>query len=714
MIWVLVQFLASADGRAHNDGMGVKAKVEPKQKSSVPLRTRSWRWAVLGTAFTGLIVGIVHWPVLSAQALSFDDSIYLFENPSFRQPGFASLGRFFGEVLHSPTVEGYYEPLTLTSLMIDVAAGGRADDLRPFHRTSLVLHVANTMLVVIFLYGLFGELWAAVLVGLLFGLHPLTVEPVSWVWERKTLLATFFTLASLIAYVTYVRHRNWGAYIAALIGFVLAVLAKPTSVPLPVILLLLDWWPLSAGINPAARKPVVNLAARRRRIVVEKMPFFVVAGISALITIFSTKQNVGIALPTEFAPGQMLGRVCYLLVFYFSKIVWPANLSSSYAAPASFALSEPRVLVSVVVLTFILIALAISLKRTRAGVAGFFIFLAAISPTLGIIGYSWVIASDKYVYLPALGIVLALCSLIVKFKPWRTGIIAGVVLLAGAEALGTRSYLQQWKDTQTFSEYMLRLNPDSPAVLNQLANVLSNQGKSAEAVELYQRAIRIEPRLYSAYYNLGLELAQHRRPLDAIECFEMALQLKPNFAKAHTNLAVLLSQQQEIEPAIAHLQQALRFEPDSPRTHNNLANIFAQRGESKEAETHYREAIRLDANYSEAHSNYAVLLAGQGRVQEAGEHYAAALRLQPRFPEGHNNLALLLMQQGKVDEAIQHYRAAISIRPDYADARMNLAAAFLAQKQNSEAVEQYQEVLRIRPDDSQAKVALQQLTSRPQ
>jgi len=216
------------------------------------------------------LVAAAHWPVLGAQAVSLDDNDFIKNNPLVTHPGWASTSRFFSEVLHPSTVHGYYLPLSMTSLMVDYALGGRPNDLRVFHRTNLALHLLTTALLVILLYRLFGALVPAAIAGLLFGLHPLTVEPVAWVGERKTLLAACFALATLVAYVESLRRARvaWGS--VALGCFALALLSKPTVAPLPLLLLVLDWWPLKR-LSPRA--------------VLEKWPFFALSIVSAAITI---------------------------------------------------------------------------------------------------------------------------------------------------------------------------------------------------------------------------------------------------------------------------------------------------------------------------------------------------------------------------------------------------------------------------------------------
>ncbi|MEZ6084181.1 MAG: glycosyltransferase family 39 protein [Phycisphaerae bacterium] len=205
------------------------------------------------------IVAIVHWPVLSAQALNLDDGDFLRDNPLVQNPSWNSAKRFLVEVLEPSTVDGYYLPVSMISLMGDYAAGGRVGDLHAFHRTALILHILNMVLIAVLLRMLFGHTAAALLTALLFGLHPLTVEPVAWIGERKTLLAMMFALVTMISYVQFTRHRRWYWMVGATLAFLLALLSKPTAVPLPLMLVAMDYWPLQRAI---------------KRSIVEKIPLF--------------------------------------------------------------------------------------------------------------------------------------------------------------------------------------------------------------------------------------------------------------------------------------------------------------------------------------------------------------------------------------------------------------------------------------------------------
>jgi hypothetical protein len=401
----------------------------------------------------------VHSPALTAKALLFDDEQYLTKNLLVQQPSWAHAGRFLSEVLKPSTVGGYYQPLTMISLMLDYPFAQGPTDVRPFHRTSLLLHVLNTGLVFLFLYLVFSPplgnapietgraanagvtgppsaLWPAALTALLFGLHPLTVEPIPWVGERKTLLATFFALICLLFYIRWSRKTNIWAYGGSLAVFVLALMSKPTVTPLPLLLILLDLWPLKRF---------------SRRTLLEKTPFLLMAGLSATITYISQSRSAAVQLPHDYGPSRIPLVLCHNIVFYLYKIAWPHNLTAHYPYPDPMSVWNPVNLAGIVGTCLLMAILMASLRWTPAAVAGWLFFFIAILPTMQIVGFSNVIASDKYAYFPSLGICMAVAWLL--YRLWNGGshqasgttrriAIAGVVLLlAAAEARATRGYL---------------------------------------------------------------------------------------------------------------------------------------------------------------------------------------------------------------------------------------------------------------------------------
>lgn len=550
--------------------------------------------AILVLAVAGIVL-VTHWPALSAQALSFDDNQYLTENQLVQDPSWSSAIQFLSEVLKPSTVKGYYQPLTMISLMADYAIAGRVDNLQPFHRTSLCLHVMNTALVVVLLYMLFGQVWVAAIVGLLFGIHPLTVETIPWICERKTLLATFFTFWSLVLYIFYTRKGNRAAYTACLLMYVMALMSKPTSTPLPLLLLLLDYWPLRR----------LNW-----RTLAEKLSFFVIGGIAAVITFISQTRAAWTALPTQYPRTAIPLIVCHNIRFYLHKIVWPVNLSPHYSFPEPLALSHPEVLAGVVSTCILIAVLLLSLRHTRSLLVGFLFFLLAILPTMQIIGFSNSIASNRYVYLPSLGLLLPLTWFLSQF--WsalsrmsrqavrQVGTVIVVIVLAGGEAAAARSYLSHWKDTESLFRYMVALAPDAPRLHMGLGKGLIEKGKIDEAIEVHRKELRINPDYYKAINNLAVLLARKGQTTEAIKYFSRAVQLKPDDFKSHYNLGAMLSKQGNFDRAIGHFRQAVRIQPHNANAHYNLGALLSYRGRIDEAIEEFRAALEINPAFVQA------------------------------------------------------------------------------------------------------------------
>jgi len=512
-------------------------------------------------------------------------------NPLVQRPGWASARQFLAEVLQPSTVRGYYHPLSMISLMLDWAAGGRPDNLRAFHRTSLLLHVANTAVVLLLLHRLLGALWPSVLTALLFGLHPLTVEPVAWVGERKTVLAAFFTLLSLVLYVGYARQPAAGRYAASLLAFFLALLSKPTAMPVPLVMLLLDVWPLRR-LN--------------RRALIEKMPFLILAAVAALITIISQGRSARMLISPASRPiTEHLLLFCHNVALYFWKMLWPAQVSGNYTAPLPLALGEPAVLRSVFVTIVLAITVAVSAHYTRAVYTGALIFVTAILPAMGIVGFTTVAAADKFVYLPAIGVLLIVAwafrwlwsAAVAQRRPvLRAACLVAVALAASAEATVSRRHHAVWRDSVT----------------------------------LYQHMVRVSPRSLTAHYNLGLVLAKKGEHPEAIEHFAAAAAIDPNFAPAQREWGLALERLGRIDEAIERYESAIQLDPANFNAHFDLARVQLTRGDAAEAAQHYATAARLRPWHADAHYGLGAALLAQGRYREAEAALREALRLDPQ------------------------------------------------------------------------------------
>ena len=622
---------------------------------------KSVRDAILLACLTALVVSLTvaaYWPVLACGVTYLDDNEYWVQNHLVQHASWNSAGQFLSEVAAPSTVRGYYQPLTMISLMADWSRGARRDNLRPLHETNLALHAANAALVTLLLYALFGNVWVAAVLGLLFGVHPQTVECVAWVTERKTLLATFAALWALLLYVLYARRRRWGLYVAALAAFVLSLLAKPTTLPLPLLLLVLDYWPLRR-LSRAA--------------VVEKLPFVVVAGLSAIITFVSQAAAGNVILPREHTLLETPLTVCHNIVFYLANFIWPVRLAAFYPLPDTFSLSQPALLAGLAGTIVLIAGLIVSLRWTRALLAGWLFFFVAIFPTLGVIGFTNVIAANKYAYLPLLGFLLLLA--VGLSRVWAglgramrpVALALALVFVLSAAAISRRD-LAYWRDNETFYRYMLNLAPHAAPLHNQLGLALAAQGRTADAAAQY----------------------------------EQALVADPHSAEAHGNLGTLYSRQGDAAQAEMHLREAIRLDPTSERGYVNLGNALARQNRYDEALASWRRALELNPYNAATYNNLGNGLRATGKMDEAIRYYREAIRLQPDHVDAHCNLTGALFATGATDEALTCVENTLRLSPTSADKICNLAAALLVQSEPTEASRVYEAVLRIDPQNARA------------
>jgi Flp pilus assembly protein TadD len=607
--------------------------------------------------FLGGLVAWAHWPVLSAQARCFDDNQFVTSNRLVQNPSWSGVYRVFTEVLNPSTVKGYYLPLTMVSFMADFAMGGRADDFTVFHRTNLALHTMNTIMLALVMYALFGMTWPALFAAALFGFHPLTVEPIAWVSERKTLLAAFFSFGCILAYVASTRGSRRAWFWAALVLYCLAVLTKPTAVPLPVVLVLLDYWPLK----------VLN-----KRTLIAKAPFAGVALGMAIITFFSHKQSSGFVEGGELSYWQLPLLVCYLLSFYLTKIIRPIELSPVYLLPEPMSLSNPTILISLMVVLGIVLLLVALRKKTEAPLIGFLIFLATVFPTLGLIKYSWVTASDKYLYLPLAGLVFAITWAISAV--WRTrsrmlksAIVATVIVASSAEALASRKCLTRWKDSETLYGHILSHTPDSSYAHNNFGIALVESGRAGEAVAHFRESMRLRGDFRPAQSNLGKALSELQRFDEAIEVLHGALKLNPNDTPSLEELGFACLMTGRLDEAEAALRGALKRSPSNSDTASNYGTLLVRRGRFREAVEQFRRAVELDrANLSPCKSLAWILATHPDSTIRNGADAVKFAELadtltQHRDPTVLDALAAACAEAGQFDRALQVGQRAIEV-----------------------------------------------------
>ncbi|PYJ08234.1 MAG: hypothetical protein DME25_02015, partial [Verrucomicrobia bacterium] len=635
-----------------------------------------------------------------------------------------------------------WHPLTWLSHALDCQLFGQRAGAH--HLVSVVFHAANALLLFVVLRRMTGAVWRSGLVAALFALHPLHVESVAWVSERKDVLSGFFFLLTLWAYAGYVsrvecrgeggkseipkdsalRVRRSSLYYGlALLGFGLGLMSKPMLVTLPFILLLLDYWPLGRVTGGECRVSSVAASGERQdfkletvfRLVLEKLPFLALSVISSVVT-FNAQQKGG-AVSTSLTVGARVANAVMSYIRYLAKTSWPVKLSVLYPHPGHWPAGQ--VAGAAVILAAVFVAVLALARRRPYLAVGWLWFFGALVPVIGLVQVGIQSMADRYTYLPGIGlfmmVVWGVGELVLSHGPqddrtfeWATGILAWAAVAVCAVL--TEFQLRNWRDSEALFRHAVQVTKNNYLAYNNLGYYLSGRGKIAEAMENYRKSLEIDPNYEDARNNLGYALAGQKKYAEAIAQYEAALRIRPKHVEVHNNLGNALAEIGKTEEAMQHYRLVLEQKPDHADAHNNLGISLAMQGKVEEAIGHFQAAIRFKPNYASAHSNLGNALAAQHKLDEAIKEYQESLRLKPDDAQAHNNLGNVLAELGRADEAIQQYTEALRLNADNPEAHFNLGMVLVRQGKRQEAAAHYTEALRLKPDYTEAR---RQLESTP-
>ncbi len=599
--------------------------------------------------------------------IGLDDPAYVFENDRVNR-GLTLEGVRWALVA---TDVGNWHPLTWISHMVDVELFGLAPGWH--HLSSLLFHVANALLLLLVLRRMTGLLWPSALVSALFAFHPLHVESVAWIAERKDVLSAFFWILSMGFYTRYVEAPGFLRYLATLFAFAAGLMAKPMLVTLPLVLLLLDYWPLErvTGEDRAGGGQARFIAkARFARIAGEKVPLLLLSFLSSAITIFA--QHKGRALIPIEAISCTLRMENALVAYatYVAEMFWPHSLSVYYPHPGEIpAASVAKALVLLGTLSF----LAVRSRRTRPYfLVGWLWFLGTLVPVIGLVQVGNQAMADRYTYIPLIGLFIALAwgtrELCCRSAAARLSICAAWVLALVCMGFWTWVQVGYWRTTDTLFRHALRVTPNNSTAHTVLGNDLLARGRAAEAVIHYQRAIAIDPDYARAHNNLAAALVELGRVDEAIEHCRTAIRLEPDHAGWHLGLAVALHRKELLDQAIPSYLRALELDPADVRALNGLGVAYMETGEIGQAIKLLSQALELRPTFGEAHYNLGLALARGGDPGSAAGHFRKAISLGLSDADTHYQLGEALRRSGNLTEARRHYEAALEIDPQYREA----------------------------------------------
>ena len=686
-----------------------KKIIAEKPIQGKPLLTKGWSSHQHGLVLLlGLSLVILTFAtfeqVRTCAFINLDDGVYITENRHI-QDGLT----FEGVTWAFKTVHaGHWHPLTWLSHMLDSQIYG----LKPsgHHLTNLIFHIANTLLLFLVLRRMTGALWRSCFVAALFALHPLRVESVAWVAERKDVLSTFFWMLTMWTYVRYIERPKLHRYLLALLFFALGLMSKPMLVTLPFVLLLIDYWPLgrfqlppsSTSLKSSNSKPIntSNQVSLALRLIREKAPFFLLSVASSILTVFAA-QKVGALIQLEYRPFETrIANVLVSYVSYIAKMIWPQHLAVFY--PYQQTLPMWKVVGSGLFLVSVSILVIRIARKLPYLVVGWFWYIGTLVPVIGLFQAGIQAMADRFTYVPLIGLFImitwSLKDILVGWRHRSIALSISAGLLLSLSMIVTRLQVKYWQNDIMLFEHSLAVTSDNFIIHDTLGVSLMRQGKIQEAIAHYTEALRIAPGFAQAHYNLGVALERQGRTQEATVRYVEALRLAPDLVQAHINLGALLAGQGKTQEAMTHYTEALRIKEDDADTHYNLGIALAEQGKIQEAIAHYTEALRIAPGFAQAHYNLGVIFLSQGKIQEAILHFAKAVQIKPNYAKAHNNLGIALTEQGKIQEAVAHFAEAVRLHSDYAEAHINLGLAYLLIGDKVSAVEEYKILKKLSPD----------------
>ncbi len=667
--------------------------------------------------------------------VNYDDPQYVLDN-SHVHGGLTGPGAI-GWAFSSYHANNWH-PLTWLSHMLDVQLYG-VDWAGGHHLSSLALHAASAILLFLLLWRMTARLWPAAFVAAIFAIHPLRVESVAWVAERKDVLSGLLFMLTLAAYLGYVRHRfSWIRYLAVVGLFGLGLMAKPMLVTVPCVLLLLDYWPLGRwpggkagtvpifvsakmGLSPSpgdvkgdcpkfrasetgtvpAKLGTVHGGWARPvwRLVLEKVPLFALSGASCIVT--ARAQGEAIASLDAVGPMWRVANAVVAYADYVGQLFLPIRLAAFYPHPRDH-ISAAKIIVAVAVVLGVSLGAWIWRRRFPYWFVGWFWYLGMLVPVIGVFQVGSHAMADRYTYLPQIGLCWALtwaaADLVGASRRRRLVCVAASTLAVAALAACAWRQTTYWHDSVTLWNHALACTVDSiPAHVN-LGIALSSRGDKDSAIAHYQAALAVNPNHPQANNNLGTELADRGQYKAALAYYRRAVAAKPTYLDACRNMGHALKELKDLNAAIDWYHRALNISRDDAATHNDLGTVLALRGDNKAAAAEYGIALQINPKLAEARYNLGLALAAQGKHDEAIRCYRRVLELDPTNVPSINNWGSALARQGKVAEAVVHFRQALAMDPDYVPAHRNLAVALKQQGKTAEAIVQLRRVAQLQPD----------------
>ncbi len=656
--------------------------------------------------------------------INFDDPRYILENNRVRQ-GITLEGIQWA---FKTVYASNWHPLTWISHMLDVEIFGLNPGMH--HVMNVIFHVINTILLFFILEEMTGARWRSLAVAALFALHPLHVESVAWVSERKDVLSTLFWMLTMAGYLWYIKRPGLWRYLVVALCFILGLLAKPMLVTLPFVLLLMDFWPLKRlsipMTNPgdAARKgsttakgrvgttgpsgaapdgaqgvsPVGRMATGL--ILAEKMPLIVLSLLSCAVTYYAQQKGGAVSSEETLSLSLRIPNMITSYAAYLGKALWPSGLAFFYPLKVS-AFFSSRVLLSLSILLAITALALAAIRRFPYLAVGWFWYLGTLVPVIGLVQVGSQSMADRYTYIPLIGIFIMAAWGLADIAQGRAygrralgaACVATLVLLIFL----SRSQASTWKDSETLLRHALSVTVDNVTAHNNLGMVLFEKGEVKDAIAHYQEAIRINPYYIKAYINIGEAYAKQKDMKSADAYYMAALAKDFSNAGLHAAYGGFLDNSGRTRDAILHFRRALELDPASVEICANFGNVMLKTGNYEEAVRFYMQALKLDPGNPVVYNNIGTAFIHGGNMKRAVESYQRAVELDPGFEEALQNLANARTNQARYGEIVSGLQASIQAEPTNPTLYARLGDVYHKLGEHENALKNYQKALDIQP-----------------
>ncbi len=654
----------------------------------------------------------VYWDIQSHPFVLYDDAPYVYENPVVRQ-GLTWEGLRWA--MTEGSIVGNWHPVTWFSHMLDCELFGIKNP-GDHHRTSLIFHLINSVLIFLLLRWLTAMRWPAFWVAAVFALHPLHVESVAWVAERKDVLSQFFWLLSIGSYARYAtasmkREPKRGWYLTTFVLVALGLMSKPMVVTAPFLFLLLDYWPLYRIHAPSdeagAGKDRFQL---KQDLLVEKIPFFLLIIGSSFCTVLA--QQAGGAV-SPYPLGHRLATVVTGYARYLEKFFWPVDLAVLY--PNWIGMWSAGQIMGSALLLGVLTTWVLRNQHQRYLFVGWFWFLGTLVPVIGFYPVGLQSIADRYMYMPMLGLLVALVWGVEVYcrRSERVAIAASVAAGLACIALGgvSSNQVKVWSDSITLFRHAVSVTQNNHVMHNNLGNSLAEEGSLTEAAHHYREALRINPSDYRAHNNLGITYKNQGRLEEAMASYQRSLRYFPDYAEAHHNLGNAHYIRGDYPKAISSFRAATKNNPEDAEVHYNLGLALGISGDFTEAVASLQRSIALDPNNADAHSRLGLALASLQRLPEALDAYMEGLNYNSRSAPLLNSTGNTLRALGRPAEAIAYHRRALDIEPEDATAQNAMGISLATSGKTDQAIPYFREAVRLDPSFKSARENLSRALS---